>query len=79
MEKQAGYVLEIKTSYDQIEQVKYILNQSKISIKNIQYEAEPVILGESSIKNYEKFLINYINSKNYKLDAKILQEKFVDI
>lgn len=79
VEKEQGYEIEIITNYEQLEQVKYILNQCKISIKNIQYDAEPIIIGESSKESYENFLNNYINPKNYKLKTRIIQERFVEI
>lgn len=79
IEKIIGYKVKLCIGYDELEQLKYFANKSKLKIINIEYLENIEVI----IEMQEEKLAQFTNNNNKKalkiLKYDILEEKFIDI
>lgn len=79
IEKIIGYKVRLYIGYDELEQLKYFANKSKLKIINIEYLENIEVIIEMQEEKLAQFTNNN-NKKTFKiLKYDILEEKFIDI
>ena len=74
VEKEEGYIIEIITSYENMNEFEKMCKQLNIRIINIEYVEKVKIIAEISKNNYKKIIENNFQ----KMEIKILKDEYVN-
>ena len=77
VQKDLGYIAEVKVGYQDVEKLKYYFGQQNIKIINSEYEENVKFIFEIQKKKYDEMLIQKAELKFEILNIEVIKESYI--